>query len=73
MDTERAILPTPRYRRVVEAAAEMAKDLGHEYVGTEHLFLAILADSDAVPTQVMAELIEPAVMVARLRDVMQRY
>jgi len=68
MDTGPALQPTPRYRQVVEAAAEMAKDLGHEYIGTEHLFLAILADPDAVPTQVMAELIEPAVVVARVRE-----
>jgi hypothetical protein len=51
----------------------MAKDLGHEYIGTEHLFLAILADPDAVPTQAMADLIEPAVVMARVRDVMERY
>jgi ATP-dependent Clp protease ATP-binding subunit ClpA len=73
MDTERALRPTPRYHRVVEAAAEMARDLGHEYIGAEHLFLAILADPDAVPTQVMAELIEPAAVAARVRDVMERY
>jgi ATP-dependent Clp protease ATP-binding subunit ClpC len=73
MDTGRASRPTPRYRRVVETAAQVARDLGHEYIGTEHLFLAILADPDAVPTQVMAELIEPAVVAARVRDVMERY
>jgi ATP-dependent Clp protease ATP-binding subunit ClpA len=73
MDTGRALRPTPRYHRVVEAAAEIARDLGHEYIGTEHLFLAILADPHAVPTQVMAGLIEPAAVVARVRDVMERY
>jgi hypothetical protein len=40
---------------------------------TEHLFLAILADPHAVPTQAMAELIEPAAVVTRVRDVMERY
>ena len=73
MDAGRALRPTPRYDRVVEAAAEMARDLGHEYIGTEHLFLAILAAADAVPTQIMAGLIDPAVVVARVRDVMERY
>jgi ATP-dependent Clp protease ATP-binding subunit ClpA len=73
MDTGPALRPTPRYHRVVEAAAEIARDLGHEYIGTEHLFLAILADPHAVPTQAVAELIEPTAVVARVRDVMERY
>jgi ATP-dependent Clp protease ATP-binding subunit ClpA len=73
MNSGPALHPTPRYRQVVEVTAKMARDLGHEYVGTEHLFLAILADPDAVPTQVMADLIELAVVAARVRDVMARY
>jgi hypothetical protein len=28
-------------------------DLGHGYVGTEHLLLALLADTDAVATHVL--------------------
>jgi hypothetical protein len=30
-----------------------AVDLGHDYVGTEHLLLALLADTDAVATQAL--------------------
>lgn len=33
--------PTPRYRRVLENSAEVARGMGHSYVGVEHLFLAI--------------------------------
>lgn len=73
MDTGPALRPTPRYSQVVEAAADLAKALGHDYIGTEHLFLAILADPNAVPTQVLAELIEPAAVAAQVRDVMERY
>jgi ATP-dependent Clp protease ATP-binding subunit ClpC len=67
------VRPTPRYRQIVEAGAELAKELGHEYIGTEHLFLAILAAPVAVPTQAMAELIEPDIVAARVRYVMERY
>jgi ATP-dependent Clp protease ATP-binding subunit ClpA len=30
--------------------------MGHEHVGTEHLFLAIIGDPAAVPTQVLAKI-----------------
>lgn len=70
---ENTLRPTPRYQRIIEAAAEVAGEHGHEYLGTEHLFLAILADPDAVPTQALAEIVDPAVVAARIRAVMARY
>lgn len=73
VDPGRNLRPTPRYQRVVAAAAEVALEHGHEYIGTEHLFLAILADPHAIPTQVMAKLIDPTVVAARVREVMERY
>lgn len=36
--------PTPRYQRVLENSAEMAREMGQSYVGVEHLFLAIIRD-----------------------------
>ena len=65
--------PTPRYQQILRSAAEMATNQGHEYVGAEHLFLAIMADPDAVPTQVMAALIDPMVLTARIRAIMGDY
>jgi ATP-dependent Clp protease ATP-binding subunit ClpA len=73
MNEESGPHPTPRYQQILRSAAEMATNQGHEYVGTEHLFLAILADPDAVPTQVLAELIEIPVLAARVRAVMSNY
>lgn len=61
---------TPRYRRVLEVAEDLARQFGHDYVGTEHLFLAIIADRDAVPTQVLAQIANPSELAARLRDFM---
>ena len=45
--------PTPRYQAIITAASRRAVDLGHDYIGTEHLLLALLADTDAVATQVL--------------------
>jgi len=35
---------TPRLRKVLVQAEEEAGRLGHSYVGTEHVLLALLAD-----------------------------
>jgi ATP-dependent Clp protease ATP-binding subunit ClpC len=53
--TSPAPVPTPRFRRIVGSADEIARSMGHTYVGVEHLFLAILRDPDAVPTQALAQ------------------
>jgi ATP-dependent Clp protease ATP-binding subunit ClpA len=49
-----APVPTPRFRQILGAASEIARSMGHSYVGAEHLFLAILRDKDAMPTQVLS-------------------
>jgi ATP-dependent Clp protease ATP-binding subunit ClpC len=36
---------TPRLRKVLVQAEEEAGRLGHSYVGTEHVLLALLADA----------------------------
>lgn len=65
--------PTPRYEQVLQAAADLAAQLGHRHVGVEHLFLAIIQDPHAVPTQVLAENAPVADIEDRLREVMSRY
>jgi len=42
--------PTPRYQAIITAVSRRAVDLGHDYIGTEHLLLALLTDTDAVAT-----------------------
>jgi ATP-dependent Clp protease ATP-binding subunit ClpA len=54
MSSPEELKSTPRYERIVAASREIAWDLGHNYVGVEHLFLAIVQDPDAVPTQVLS-------------------
>jgi ATP-dependent Clp protease ATP-binding subunit ClpC len=53
--TSPAPVPTPRFHQILGAAGEIARSMGHSYLGVEHLFLAILRDPDAVPTQALAE------------------
>jgi ATP-dependent Clp protease ATP-binding subunit ClpA len=50
---------TPRYDRIVAASRRVAFELGHSYVGVEHLFLAIVQDQAAVPTQVLSRFVDP--------------
>ncbi len=62
--------PTPRHRDIVAAASKIATESGHSYVGAEHLFLAIVRDRSAVPTQVLARLVNLDQVEADLRAVM---
>ena len=54
MSDEDGPAPTPRYRRMLENSVGVAREMGNSYVGVEHLFLAIIRDRDAVPTQALA-------------------
>jgi len=42
METEESPVPTPRYSKVVKGSVQVASDMGHSYVGVEHLFLAVI-------------------------------
>ncbi|PZD70835.1 ATP-dependent Clp protease ATP-binding subunit ClpC [Acaryochloris thomasi RCC1774] len=61
---------TPRSKRVLESALEESRQLGHSYVGTEHLLLALIKDEQGVAAQVLLNL-EIDVIDIRTR-VMQR-
>jgi ATP-dependent Clp protease ATP-binding subunit ClpA len=63
--------PTPRYRALVAAASKIATEFGHEHVGAEHLFLAIIGDRHAVPTQVLARLTDLDQAEAEVRALME--
>ncbi len=47
---------TPRAKKVIEYAAEEARNLNHNYVGTEHLLLGLLREHDGVAAQVLMNL-----------------
>ncbi|MDR0812446.1 MAG: ATP-dependent Clp protease ATP-binding subunit [Oscillospiraceae bacterium] len=44
---------TPRAKRVIEHAANEANQLGHRYIGTEHILLGILREVDCSAAQVI--------------------
>ncbi|MDR0869316.1 MAG: ATP-dependent Clp protease ATP-binding subunit [Planctomycetaceae bacterium] len=47
---------TPRAKKVIEYAMEEARNLGHNYVGTEHLLLGLLKEDEGVAAQVLQNL-----------------
>ncbi|TDD98102.1 Clp protease N-terminal domain-containing protein [Actinomadura rubrisoli] len=49
---------TPRYLRTITAADDLARRMGHPHAGAEHLFLALLRDKNAIPTQILSTKID---------------
>jgi ATP-dependent Clp protease ATP-binding subunit ClpC len=47
---------TPRAKKVIEYAIEEARNLSHNYVGTEHLLLGLLREHEGVAAQVLMNL-----------------
>ena len=47
---------TPRAKKVIEFAIEEARNLNHNYVGTEHLLLGLLREEEGVAAQVLMNL-----------------
>ena len=50
------ILFTPRAKKVLELSLREAMALGHNYVGTEHILLAMLREGDSVAAQALTGL-----------------
>ena len=44
---------TPRAKRVIELAIDEARQLGHNYIGTEHLLLGLLREGGGVAAQIL--------------------
>ncbi|WP_279105938.1 ATP-dependent Clp protease ATP-binding subunit [Mobiluncus curtisii] len=47
---------TPRARKVLEFSMREALQLGHNYIGTEHILLGLLREGDGVAAQVLIKL-----------------
>src|SRR5438270_1331866 len=47
---------TPRAKKVIEYSIEEARNLNHNYVGTEHLLLGLLREEEGVAAQVLMNL-----------------
>lgn len=47
---------TPRAKRVLELSLEEARQLGHNYIGTEHILLGLLREGEGVASRVLETL-----------------
>jgi ATP-dependent Clp protease ATP-binding subunit ClpC len=47
---------TPRAKKVIEYSMEEARNLNHNYVGTEHILLGLLREQEGVAAQVLINL-----------------
>ena len=61
---------TPRAKRVLEMAVHEGKDLGQNFVGTEHILLALIAESDGVAMRTLDKL---NVDIGKLKNLILTY
>jgi hypothetical protein len=47
---------TPRTKKVLELSLREAQQLGHDYIGTEHILLGLVREGDGVAAQVLVTL-----------------
>nr|YP_009326971.1 ATP-dependent clp protease ATP-binding subunit [Pleurocladia lacustris]ANS57516.1 ATP-dependent clp protease ATP-binding subunit [Pleurocladia lacustris] len=47
---------TPRAKKILEMSIKQSKDLNHSYINTEHIFLALLNDTDGICSKVLQNL-----------------
>ncbi len=56
---------TPRAKKVLELAVEEAANLGHNYIGTEHLLLGLIKENEGIAARVLLNL---GVKLEEVRD-----
>ena len=47
------VFATPRVKKVIDRADEEARELGDEYISTEHLFLAVVAEREGTSARIL--------------------
>jgi len=58
---------TPRTKRVFELSFQEARNLGHNYVGTEHILLALIVEGEGIATTILKRLgVEPQKLAQRI-------
>ena len=61
---------TPRARHLWLGAETAAREFGHDYVGTEHMLLAMAREPDGIAGRTLDELIGRDVVVAHLSELL---
>ncbi len=51
--SQRRLEETARAKKTIEFAATEAEELGHDYVGTEHLMLGLLREEEGIAGQIL--------------------
>jgi ATP-dependent Clp protease ATP-binding subunit ClpA len=69
-DVEIQPRPTPRVEQTLKRAGSEAARRGHDYLGTEHLLLAIIADPDGIAGRVLRDLGVDELAAERVREIM---
>ena len=65
---------TPRTKRIFELSFLEARNLGHNYVGTEHLLLGLLSEGEGVASAVLKKLgVDPDKLSERVVDMITDY
>ncbi len=64
---------TPRLKRMLADSAQQAASRGHDFVGVEHVFLAMLADGGSVPVQLIGRHLELDALRDELSSFMDSY
>ncbi|TWF74554.1 ClpA/ClpB-like protein [Pseudonocardia hierapolitana] len=64
---------TPRLKRILADSAQQAASRDHEFVGVEHVFLAMLADADSVPVQLLGRHVDLDAFRAELSSFLDGY
>lgn len=55
-------------KRVIELAVNVAHQLGHKYIGTEHLLLGIIEEGEGVGEQVLQEFVTVETIIAKITE-----
>jgi hypothetical protein len=64
---------TPRLKRILADSAQDAASREHDFVGVEHVFLAMLADGGSVPVQLLGRHLDLDAFRAELSSFLDGY
>lgn len=59
----------PRAKQVIEYAVETARQLGHRYIGTEHLLLGLLQEGEGVGVRSLTRFVTAAAVAEKVTEV----
>ena len=63
---------TPRTKRILQIAVMQAARMGHNYVGTEHLLIALLEESDSYAVRFLGEMgVKPEDVIEKLGEALE--